>query len=127
MLKIPVSQTTTGDGNATSNYSPLNYGSDQVTYSGGTGPVSITVYASNEKTPTNWAIIGSISLDTIPTTEIYGIIDRALELESEGVYYSVAGLFWSLAAFYILGRFGRQKNYFDQNGLYPQRLRAGLL
>lgn len=46
------------------------------------------------------------------------IIDRALELESEGVYYSVAGLFWSLAAYYILGRFGKRKNYFDQRGLY---------
>jgi len=76
MLKIPVSQTTTGDGNATFNYSSLNYGSVQVTYSGGTGSVSITVYASNEKTPTNWATIGSISLDTTTTTAIYDIKGR---------------------------------------------------
>ena len=73
MLKIPVSQTATGDGNTTLTYSSVNYGSIQVTYSGGTGSVSITVYASNEKTPTNWASIGSISLDTTTTTAIYDI------------------------------------------------------
>lgn len=46
------------------------------------------------------------------------IIKKGVELENSGIPYPVSGLFWSLFAYYITGRFGKKRNYFSHNGLY---------
>lgn len=55
---------------------------------------------------------------SLTDTERRAIVEKGVEIESRGVPYPVSGLFWSLLVYYVLGRFGRKKNYFNQNGLY---------
>jgi len=82
MIKIPVNQTTTGDGNKEIQGGVVSGRATSLhcVYSG-SGSASLSVYVSNENSASNWASIGSITLTASDNVQAYDVKGRYANLK----------------------------------------------